>query len=101
MKTLMLIKTSRHHFIQSLKNPLYSPSVPTGLESACTALRMALEVAVKKRMLAERPIAALLSGGLDSSLIAALVAKELKANGGPVLKTFSIGMRGSQDLLYA
>ena len=101
MKTLMLTKTTRHHFIQGLKNPLYSPSVPTGLESACTALRTALELAVKKRMLAERPVAALLSGGLDSSLIAALVAKELKANGGPVLKTFSIGMVGSQDLLYA
>jgi asparagine synthase (glutamine-hydrolysing) len=56
---------------------------------------------VRKRMLAERPVAALLSGGVDSSLIASLVAKELRLIGARPLKTFSIGMKGSQDLKYA
>jgi asparagine synthase (glutamine-hydrolysing) len=46
-------------------------------------------------------VAALLSGGLDSSLIAALVAKELRLAGAPPLETYSIGMQGSQDLHYA
>jgi asparagine synthase (glutamine-hydrolysing) len=64
-------------------------------------LRQGLEEAVRKRMLMERPVAALLSGGLDSSLIAALVQRELKAAGKPSLKTFSIGMEGSTDLKYA
>jgi asparagine synthetase B (glutamine-hydrolysing) len=32
-------------------------------------------------MLAERPVAALLSGGVDSSLIASLVAKEMRDAG--------------------
>jgi asparagine synthase (glutamine-hydrolysing) len=65
-------------------------------------LRFALEEAVRKRVeLSERPIAALLSGGLDSSLIAALVQKELLQEGKPPLKTFSIGMPGSTDLKYA
>lgn len=101
MKTLCLSYNSRHHFIQYLKNPLYSPLASTGLEASCSALRMALGEAVRKRMLAERPVAALLSGGVDSSLIASLVAKELRLYGGPPLKTFSIGMSGSQDLFYA
>ncbi len=54
--------------------------------------------AVKKRMMAEREIGSLLSGGLDSSLISALVNKY---HVGPPLKTFSIGMPGSVDLEFA
>jgi len=64
----------------------------------------ALITAVKKRLLTERPIAAMLSGGLDSSLIAAIVQKMLQEAGGEAaapLKTFSIGMAGSSDLKYA
>jgi asparagine synthase (glutamine-hydrolysing) len=38
---------------------------------------------------------------VDSSLIAALVARELKAVGAPPLETYSIGMEGSQDLFHA
>jgi len=96
MKTLALQYTCRFHPIHVLKNPFFN-----GLEVACQALRVALEAAVKKRMMTERPVAALLSGGVDSSLIASLVAKELRAAGAPKLKTFSIGMSGSQDLAYA
>jgi asparagine synthase (glutamine-hydrolysing) len=64
-------------------------------------LKNALVAAVKKRLMTERPVAALLSGGVDSSLIAALVQRELKELGKPPLKTFSIGMPGSTDLKYA
>lgn len=57
--------------------------------------------AVKKRVLGtcERPIGCLLSGGLDSSLVAALVNMYYKGN--EKLKTFSIGLNGSEDLKYA
>ena len=80
-----------------------SKSLPAfeSVEASSSAIRTALEVAVKKRMMTERPCAALLSGGLDSSLIAALVAKELRSVGALPLKTFSIGMKGSHDLYYA
>jgi asparagine synthase (glutamine-hydrolysing) len=59
--------------------------------------------AVKKRVLTtERPIACLLSGGLDSSLITALVALELKNKSvNTKLNTFSIGFSGSEDLRNA
>jgi len=64
-------------------------------------IRSALISAVDKRLMTERPVAALLSGGLDSSLIAALVQMRLKEAGKPPLKTFSIGMEGSTDLAFA
>jgi len=59
--------------------------------------------AVDKRCLTtERPIACLLSGGLDSSLIAALVANYYKRNDyEKLLETYSIGLAGSEDLKYA
>jgi len=100
-ETFDCIYFAKYHHIQGLKNPLYSPLAENGLEMACAGLRSALVSAVRKRMLAERPVAALLSGGVDSSLIASLVAKELRSIGAPRLKTFSIGMAGSQDLAYA
>jgi asparagine synthase (glutamine-hydrolysing) len=64
-------------------------------------LTESLQKSVKMRMISDRPIASLLSGGLDSSVIAGLVHKELLAQGRPPLKTFSIGMAGSKDLEYA
>src|SRR3989338_6753085 len=48
-----------------------------------------LENCVKKRLDSDRPIACLLSGGLDSSLIAAIAAKILRERG-MVLRTFNI-----------
>ena len=59
--------------------------------------------AVEKRCLnTERPIACLLSGGLDSSLIAALVNRFYKMNNySTILETYSIGLEGSVDLKYA
>ena len=50
----------------------------------------------------ERPIACLLSGGLDSSLITALVDNYYHMQGLPnKLETYSIGLKGSEDLKYA
>lgn len=62
-----------------------------------------LTAAVNKRCLTtERPIACLLSGGLDSSLIAALVNNYYKLNNLPnKLETYSIGLKDSEDLKYA
>ena len=58
--------------------------------------------AVYKRCVAtERPIACLLSVGLDSSLVTALVNEYHKTHNLPQLETYSIGMEGSEDLKYA
>ena len=62
----------------------------------------ALVSAVNKRCVTtERPIACLLSGGLDSSLITALVNDFHKSRGLPTIETYSIGLVGSDDLRYA
>ena len=62
-----------------------------------------LTKAVEKRCLTtERPIACLLSGGLDSSLVTALVNEFYKSKYvNKKLETYSIGLAGSEDLKYA
>jgi asparagine synthase (glutamine-hydrolysing) len=61
-------------------------------------IRKNFEKAVKKRVeTSDRPIACLLSGGLDSSLVCSIVSKYIKTP----LKTFSIGLADSEDLKYA
>jgi asparagine synthase (glutamine-hydrolysing) len=61
-----------------------------------------LKEAVKKRVdNCERDIASLLSGGLDSSIISALVCKEYHKKTGKKLQTYSIGLEGGVDLKYS
>jgi asparagine synthase (glutamine-hydrolysing) len=61
-----------------------------------------LQQAVRKRVLVtDRPVACLLSGGLDSSLITALVNEVHKTVSNQKLETYSIGLEGSEDLKYA
>ena len=67
-------------------------------DDICISINETLNRAVEKRLMSDRPICCLLSGGLDSSLIAALVAKHYPEY---TLKTFSIGFKGSPDLHYA
>ena len=71
----------------------------TNEKDAMFAIKHSLINAVKKRVdNTDRDITCLLSGGLDSSLIAALVRKITKNK---ELHTWSIGMKGSEDLKYA
>lgn len=65
-------------------------------------IRSLLTQAVYKRCsTSDRPIACLLSGGLDSSLIASLVSRYHKEHGLPPIETYSIGLEGSEDIKYA
>ena len=88
-------------------------------EELLREVRWRLVDAVEKRLMSEREIGCLLSGGLDSSLIASLVSHMSKGNRlirgkdsdewqhfpwleiPYKLKTFSIGMDGSPDLDFA
>jgi asparagine synthase (glutamine-hydrolysing) len=79
------------HEVPWLKSPHFA-SVDSG-----PALHIALEEAVAKRLATVREVGAGLSGGLDSSLVAAIAAKIL-ASKGQRLHTYSIGMEGSPDL---
>jgi asparagine synthase (glutamine-hydrolysing) len=83
--------------------PVYLDDVnpsPEKLEiNACTQLRNLFELAVCKRLMSERPVGCLLSGGLDSSITTALVVKHMPP--GTVVDTYGVGLEGSVDLKWA
>jgi len=60
-------------------------------------IRNAVMNSVRRRLAADKPIAWLLSGGVDSSLVAALSAKML----GKPIRTFCCGMNEGTDLVFA
>lgn len=88
---------SKHQFRSGVACPL--PNTAPTLSISMAWVRNSLEDAVWKRVQnTERSIACLLSGGLDSTIITALVAKCIRP---ARVKTFSIGLDGSPDLAFA
>jgi asparagine synthase (glutamine-hydrolysing) len=66
-----------------------SASPPGDFEQTKAALFCALEVAVKSQMIADVPLGAFLSGGIDSSVIVGLMAR----NASRPVKTYTIGYK--------
>lgn len=68
------------------------------LETVCQNIREKLISGVRKRLVADAKVGFLLSGGLDSSLVCAIAARESKQP----IRTFAIGMDvDAIDLKYA
>ncbi|HKZ23465.1 MAG TPA: asparagine synthase-related protein, partial [Thermoplasmata archaeon] len=65
-------------------------------DMAVAQIRELLPAAVSKRLMSDVPLGTFCSGGLDSSLVTALAAKELDS-----FHTFSTGMAGAPDLEHA
>jgi len=89
--------------------PKWAETIPTKKVSL-KKLRNALESAVKQQLMSDVPYGVLISGGLDSSLIAAIAAKhrmkriesgEKEEAWWPRLHSFSVGLENSPDMKYA
>ncbi|MHB1219280.1 MAG: asparagine synthase (glutamine-hydrolyzing) [Alphaproteobacteria bacterium] len=72
--------------------PAHRPARFTDEASACAVLRMAFDAAVLDRTVADVPIGAFLSSGIDSALVVASLARQV---GKP--RTFTVGFPGSSD----
>jgi asparagine synthase (glutamine-hydrolysing) len=88
-------------YYNSIEDEFYSyhdVSVPNDKQISYdpNTLQAIIEASIEKRLMTDRPIGFFLSGGLDSSIIAAVAAKKLGK-----IKTFSIGIGDSPDLKAA
>ncbi|KAL9965981.1 hypothetical protein ACROYT_G023984 [Oculina patagonica] len=84
------------------KPPVFETRVKPDSSDVMKNIRKLFSEAVRKRLMAERRIGCLLSGGLDSSLVASYLTKVAKENGIDYpIQTFSIGMEGSADVAAA
>jgi asparagine synthase (glutamine-hydrolysing) len=94
------VKSERFHSIG--KFPKYEVNVNV-TDDIFLNIRSYLVNAVQMRLMSHRRIGCMLSGGLDSSLIAALTVQEARKQGLTYpIQTFAIGMdENSPDLLAA
>ena len=81
--------TPEEGFVEFYRTPEIQDNILTDIEETSRIIRETFIEAVKKRLLAdpEVPVGSFCSGGLDSSLVAAIAADEI-----PHLHTFVVGM---------
>lgn len=88
-------KTEKSRYWQ-LESHVHEDTFPETLEKTAWLIKDA----VKRQMQANVPICTFLSGGIDSSLVTAICAKELKKQG-QQLDTFSFDFEGNQKYFKA
>jgi asparagine synthase (glutamine-hydrolysing) len=94
-----LINKMSYYNVENHLNTMYNEYI-TDEDVALEQIRHSFTKAVVSRLESDRPLGALLSGGLDSSLVCSVASQHL-AKTGKRLRTFSIGMEDSTDEYYA
>lgn len=85
----------KEYYSLRYENQLQISNITFTEDTIVRMIKEKLIQSVNKRLLSERPIGCLLSGGIDSSIIACIVSRMIRPN---KLRTFSIGLKGSRDL---
>jgi len=102
--------SARGELVRWYERPWRDHAATHGIEVSKQELREAFERAVHRQLMSDVPYGVLLSGGLDSSLVAAVAArfarKRIEDNDSteawwPRLHSFAIGLEGSPDLAAA
>jgi asparagine synthase (glutamine-hydrolysing) len=84
-----------HPYVDLLDLGAGQPKLDT-VEAATRAVRATVTEAVRRRVDTDLPVGVILSGGLDSSVVATQVARLH-----PDCTAFTVGTPGSEDLVYA
>lgn len=96
--------------VRYYRQPWRDYALVEGVEVSPRELREAFEAAVHRQLMSDVPYGVLLSGGLDSSLVAAVAARYARRRvedddrseaWWPRLHSFAIGLEGSPDLAAA
>jgi asparagine synthase (glutamine-hydrolysing) len=90
--TLVVDKDGAHEprAYWDLKFPPAGGALRIGLDEAADRVRELFTAAVRKRLMGDVPLGVLLSGGVDSSAVAAVIAQHAPGR----LKTFTMGFEG-------
>lgn len=89
----LLLENGRLTITRYWEPPLEGLEISPSLEEAQAMIREKLTEATRLRMISEVPLGAFLSGGIDSSVVVALMSR---LSSRPV-KTFSIGFKDKKD----